>query len=167
MTDLNTVGQQVSEGPSAPRLTLADIESKIVKTHFHIVPETTTTICTLVLANGFTVVGKSACVSPENFDKAIGEDIARNDAVEKVWELEGYLLKEREFERGASPQERVTKERAEVATRLRDLTALLNRPERPKYISAVQWALLHGQHKAMALYVKILDKRLELFARGE
>lgn len=167
MTDLNTVGQQVSEGPSAPRLTLADIESKIVKTHFHIVPETTTTICTLVLQNGFTVVGKSACVSAANFDKQIGEDIARNDALDKVWELEGYLLKQREFDKGASPQDRVAKEFNELLDRLRGLTAMLNRPERPKFISAVQWALMHGQHKAMTLYAKILEKRLELFERGE
>ena len=53
------------------------------------------TICVLVLKNGFTVTGESACASPENFDAEIGRKIARENAVNKIWALEGYLLKER------------------------------------------------------------------------
>ena len=53
------------------------------------------TICVLVLKNGFTVVGMSACASPENFDADIGRRIARADAVNQVWLLEGYALKTR------------------------------------------------------------------------
>lgn len=53
------------------------------------------TFCVLVLRNGFTVTGESACVSPENFDPAIGRKIAREKAVEKIWPLMGYALKER------------------------------------------------------------------------
>lgn len=52
------------------------------------------TFCVLVLENGFTVTGESACASPENFDAQIGRDIARKNAVEKIWALEGYLLKQ-------------------------------------------------------------------------
>lgn len=52
------------------------------------------TFCVLVLRNGFTVTGESACASPENFDAEIGRKIARAKAVEKIWLLEGYLLKE-------------------------------------------------------------------------
>jgi hypothetical protein len=52
------------------------------------------TFCVLVLENGFTVTGESACASPENFDPEIGRKIARANAVEKVWPLEGYLLKQ-------------------------------------------------------------------------
>lgn len=51
------------------------------------------TFCVLVLENGFTVTGESACASPENFDAEIGRKIARNNAVEKIWALEGYVLK--------------------------------------------------------------------------
>lgn len=51
--------------------------------------------CVLVLKNGFTVTGESACASPENFDAEIGRKIARDNAVQKVWQLEGYLLKQR------------------------------------------------------------------------
>jgi len=53
------------------------------------------TFCVLVLRNGFTVTGESACVSPENFDAEIGRKVARAKAVEKIWPLEGYLLKTR------------------------------------------------------------------------
>lgn len=53
------------------------------------------TICVLVLKNGFTVTGESACASPENFDPEIGRKIARDNAVNKIWMLEGYLLKDK------------------------------------------------------------------------
>lgn len=52
------------------------------------------TFCVLILKNGFTVTGESACASPENFDPEIGRKIARENAVNKIWPLEGYLLKE-------------------------------------------------------------------------
>lgn len=52
------------------------------------------TFCVLVLANGFTVTGESACVSAENFNAEIGCQIARENAVNKIWMLEGYLLKQ-------------------------------------------------------------------------
>lgn len=53
------------------------------------------TFCVLVLRNGFTVTGESACASPENFDAEIGKKIARQNAVQKIWPLEGYLLRQR------------------------------------------------------------------------
>ena len=51
------------------------------------------TFCVLVLKNGFTVTGESACASPENFDAELGRKIARQNAVNKVWPLMGYELK--------------------------------------------------------------------------
>ena len=51
------------------------------------------TFCVLRLQNGFTVTGESACASPENFDAEIGRNIARQNAVGKVWPLLGYELK--------------------------------------------------------------------------
>ena len=51
------------------------------------------TFCVLVLRNGFTVTGESACASPENFDAEIGRKIARQNAIDKVWPLMGYALK--------------------------------------------------------------------------
>lgn len=52
------------------------------------------TFCVLVLKNGFTVTGESACVSPENFDAEIGRKIARQNAEQKIWPLMGYHLKQ-------------------------------------------------------------------------
>ena len=51
------------------------------------------TFCILVLRNGFTVTGESACASPENFDAEVGRKIARANAVQKIWPLMGYALR--------------------------------------------------------------------------
>lgn len=51
------------------------------------------TICVLVLKNGYLVTGESACASPENYNAAIGHKIARDNARNKIWALEGYLLR--------------------------------------------------------------------------
>jgi hypothetical protein len=79
----------------APRLTPTSLDAKITGEMYHVFPGTTLTICCLVLENGFTVTGQSASVSPENFDAEIGQKIARADARDKIWQLEGYLLRER------------------------------------------------------------------------
>lgn len=77
------------------QLTLGDIKSKIKSVQYHIVPDSTTTICSLTLENGFVVNGESSCADPAAFNKEIGERFAYAFAVEKVWPLEGYLLKEK------------------------------------------------------------------------
>ena len=59
------------------------------------------TFCVLVLKNGFTVTGESACASPENFDAELGRKIARQNAVQKIWPLMGYQLRERLFEQAS------------------------------------------------------------------
>lgn len=99
---------------TAPRVTPRHIESVIIEEHFFTayngicganqgVGDAWTahkstdllTFCVLVLRNGFTVTGESACASPENFDAEIGRKIARENAVNKIWMLEGYLLKQK------------------------------------------------------------------------
>lgn len=57
------------------------------------------TFCVLVLQNGFTVTGESACASPENYDENIGRQIARENAVQKICPLMGYQLKEQLYQR--------------------------------------------------------------------
>lgn len=52
------------------------------------------TFCVLVLRNGFTVTGESACASPENFDPELGRKIARQNAVQKIWPLLGFRLRD-------------------------------------------------------------------------
>jgi hypothetical protein len=94
MTDLS-IGKQIEAAkPTAPRITPAHIDSVIAKSDYYIFPGTQLTVCILTLVNGFTVTGESACASPENFNAEIGRNIAYKNAYEKIWMLEGYLLKE-------------------------------------------------------------------------
>lgn len=82
-----------TKGLNAPRLTPALIDAAIVGEDYHVFPGTTMTICALKLRNGYVVIGESAAASPENFDEAIGKRIARDNARNKIWSLEGYLLR--------------------------------------------------------------------------
>lgn len=113
MTDA-TIEQEIqAKGLTAPRITPSDTEANIASEHYftaadgihdsetwpHAVskdsPLNLLTFCVLILKNGFTVTGESACASPENFDAELGRKIARQNAVSKVWPLMGYALKER------------------------------------------------------------------------
>lgn len=82
------------KGLTAPRITPDHIESVITSEQYHVFDGTTFTSCLLTLRNGFTVHGESACASPENFDPGLGRKIARDNAKNKIWMLEGYLLRE-------------------------------------------------------------------------
>ncbi|MGV7034878.1 Gp49 family protein [Methylobacterium symbioticum] len=84
-----------AKGLTAPRLTPDLIDACIVSEAYHVFPGTTLTVCALTLRNGFIVTGTSAAASPENFDRSIGEQIARKNAREQIWAFEGYLLRER------------------------------------------------------------------------
>lgn len=93
-----------AKGLTAPRLTKELIDSVIFDEQYHVFPGSQLTVCCLTLVNGFTVTGESACVSPENFDAQIGRDIARRNARDKIWALEGYRLKQHLYEMQAIPQ---------------------------------------------------------------
>lgn len=105
-TDQEIENEIVDKGKTAPRVTPQHIDDCIVAEFsgtadvlFKDCPVTPEmkllTICVLVLRNGFTVTGESACASPNNFDAEIGHKIARQNAKDKIWMLEGYTLKER------------------------------------------------------------------------
>lgn len=106
-----------AKGKTAPRVTPTDIEAEIAGGFFftaadgynaapchdpngqpgEVLPPPQSlgllTFCVLTLRNGFTVTGESACASPENFDAEIGRQIARQNAVLKIWPLMGYELR--------------------------------------------------------------------------
>lgn len=101
-----------SKGKTAARVTPADIEAAIASEHYFTADDgewgagrhqnkprhpqlSLLTFCVLVLRNGFTVTGESACASPENFDAEIGRRVARENAKQKIWPLLGYELKTR------------------------------------------------------------------------
>lgn len=84
-----------SKGLNAPRLTPQMIDECVASEQYHVFPGTTLTVCALKLRNGYIVTGESAAASPENFDKEIGRKIARENARNKIWALEGYLLRQK------------------------------------------------------------------------
>ena len=110
--------QRLQEQSRAPRITLEAVENNIYSEHYFTaadgvvgtrwgeaedsddvhdagvpMPLRLLTFCVLVLQNGFTVTGESACASPENFDAEIGRQLARRNAVNKIWPLMGYELR--------------------------------------------------------------------------
>ena len=116
-----TIEQEiVTKGKTAPRITPAGLQANIASEHYFTAGEGVygaaaaeakpneqntygwqcpasldlLTFCVLVLKNGFTVTGESACASPENFDAEIGKKIARANAEQKIWPLMGYQLKQ-------------------------------------------------------------------------
>ena len=123
-TDDDAIEQEIqANGLTAPSVAPADIEANIASEHYFTAwqgaqlaywsdsdpenpkptsgepdingPLSLLTFCVLVLRNGFTVTGESACASPENFNAEIGRKIARENAKQKIWPLMGYELKER------------------------------------------------------------------------
>ena len=109
-----------AKGKTAPRITPTDLQANIASEHYFTASQGTAgsgyrihdandkgplsllTFCVLVLRNGFTVTGESACASPENFDAEIGRKIARENAVNKVWPLMGYELRNKLAGTGAA-----------------------------------------------------------------
>ncbi len=77
------------------KITAEHVESVVVSENYHQFISTTVTICCLELKNGFNSVGQSACVDRAMFDAELGKKLAREDAISKIWQLEGYLLAER------------------------------------------------------------------------
>lgn len=128
MSDKDIEQEIQAKGLTAPRVTPQHIDSVIASEHYFTAaqgyeksaadnfsddpyPLATPdalhllTFCVLVLKNGFTVTGESACASPENFDPEIGRKIARDNAVNKIWMLEGYLLKQRLHDTGGHTED--------------------------------------------------------------
>lgn len=96
----------IAKGLAAPRVTLASINNSIMfEGSFTLdkvmtgVPEevglSRFTVAVLIMKNGFVVTGEAACVSAENFDRELGVKIARQNAIDKLWALEGYAMKDR------------------------------------------------------------------------
>ncbi len=80
------------------KLTKQGIDNKINSISYFRVANTTVTICAIKLTNGFVVTGQSACIDLEQFDEQTGKDLAYENAVDKIWELEGYAACERRHE---------------------------------------------------------------------
>lgn len=79
------------------KITQATIYERISSVQYYQWPGTTVTECLITLDNGFSVNGQSACVDPKMFERKLGERLAYDNAFNKIWPLEGYLLAEERF----------------------------------------------------------------------
>jgi hypothetical protein len=93
--DDQVMTEMAARGLAGPHVTPEALDARIIREDYHRFPGTTLTVCLLELANGFCVTGESACADPGNFDAELGRMIARDKARDRIWALEGYLLKER------------------------------------------------------------------------
>ena len=94
MTDaLRITDNESAANAHRPRVTLDSMEAKIADIHY-IVHENVLTICIIRMQNGFYVVGESAPASPENFVIDLGRKFAYENAIRKLWSLEGYALRQ-------------------------------------------------------------------------
>ena len=73
------------------KITQQDVENSITKEEYMKMGRKTT-ICLLTLKNGYELTGVSGCVDPANFDIELGKKYSRENAVNKIWQLEGYRL---------------------------------------------------------------------------
>lgn len=79
-------------------VTIGSIDARIDSVDYLQIPGTTLTICIITMVNGYHVIGESACVNPDDFDKEVGESMAYNHAFDQIWPLEGYLAAERRYQ---------------------------------------------------------------------
>lgn len=210
MSDVQIEQEIQAKGLTAPRVTPAALQENIDSEHYFTAfdgvlgayrnggdvhpaggsPSTQTgsaldllTFCVLVLRNGFTVTGESACASPENFDAEIGRKIARTNAEQKIWPLMGYELKQRlsacslcggagcagcgsQNPSGSTFISRMSVELGELSDKLAKLSAFLD-SDKVRTVSEEVLSDLTLQRKAMTEYAFILSKRYDDAISGD
>ncbi|MCZ0752576.1 Gp49 family protein [Aeromonas enteropelogenes] len=206
MSDRQIEQEIQAKGLTAPRVTQQHINDVIASEHYftaadgvsgelhsHVsakhpivdcrgipAPLSLLTFCVLTLENGFTVTGESACASPENFDAEIGRKIARDNAINKVWMLEGYLLKQRLHEEkpvsvqlsvnacqsALSHVDRMRQEHCELCDRLNKLDAFINTSNFKALHISERNRMLH-QLELMEGYYKVLGDRINCASTGK
>lgn len=105
---LQSTDQEAAAVAVAPRVTLADIEAAIAARHDFTAGNALSalghpndpafdllSVCLLKMRNGFTVIGKSAPASANNFNADLGRKFAYEDAIRQLWPLMGFALRER------------------------------------------------------------------------
>jgi hypothetical protein len=194
MNNDQSIEQEIqAKGKTAPRITPADIEANIAQEHYftaadgcHCVyqggPEFQAcdksldllTFCVLVLRNGFTVTGESACASPENFDAEIGRKVARANAVQKIWPLMGYELKSKlanQVGQGKSTtasalpphQQRVLDEKQDLDIKASALSQFIGNNPIFNTLDAAEQERFKEQNDLMWQYSEILGARINAF----
>lgn len=121
------------------------------------------TVAVITLPNKFKVIGQSSCVDANNFNKELGEKYALENAVEKLWEFEGYLLAN-DIYRAKQPESyaaRMIFEQSDLREKLDKLCDFLSKPQ-PSFIDNKEWGLLLDQRDYMSEYFNILEIRIKI-----
>jgi len=158
------------------KVTKEAINAKITDVSFIHLPGTTVTICSITLENGYSVRGESACVDPAGYVESVGRDLAYQNAFDKIWPLEGYLLVEqRHLAKNAARyhpvstmptlpewQQRVVDEEQALNDKLQKLLTF-QITEQYGALTAKAKSLLCRQANAMHDYADALKCRIEMF----
>lgn len=148
------------------KVTAEEVKASIKGETFVLMPDGVTTICQLTLYNGWTVDGKSACADPANYNKALGEQYAREDAERKVWPFLGFRLKDRLHREGFTWIERLKAEAEDLRTRLGSLRVFLE-SDAVVEIDDENHALLEQQELVMTELLNLLDQRITLWEKKD
>jgi len=182
--DRNALESLLKDKAKAPRVTVKDVEDAISSVHYFTARQGVEgtyvggvddecvedsdhlkllTFCIIVVKNGFTFVGQSACASPENFDPEIGKKIAYDDAFNQIWIPMGYMLKQHLYESANSvpPQEttwqdRLKSEAVELSAKIEKLKNAIEGDT----IQGIDKTLLIQQKSVMLEYLEILTDRM-------
>lgn len=166
--------QELIASATAPRVTAEGLEANIKHEYyfnaknaieaagFGGVPEDVgvLTFCVLVLQNGYTVTGQSACADPKNYNKEIGERLALSDAKNKIWALMGYELKTEVMKTGGTFKGRVDHELIELSDKIVKLASFIGTPTF-EALSNDEKHRLRKQRTAMQEYHSILLQRVD------
>lgn len=87
--------QAVVATKTAPRVTEESITAKIASVCYIQEGDTGLTVCIITMRNGWMSTGISAPASLANYDPEVGKRYAYDNAFKPLWQLEGYLLRER------------------------------------------------------------------------
>ncbi len=118
------------------------------------------TFAVMVLNNGYTVTGQSACADPANYNAEIGGRLAIEDAKRAIWPLMGYALKEElHLNGGGTFVDRMEREAQELSSKLSKAEAF-SETDTFLALDIEEQRLQHAQRKAMADYLDVLKRRL-------
>lgn len=105
--DPKAIDDLAGANAKAPRVTLDDIESRMRNVWYTnanncgptlVTPEEVeqlklTTLCFVLMQNGYLVIGHSTPASPENFDPKLGRQLAYDQCIRQLWPILGYELR--------------------------------------------------------------------------
>ena len=92
--DRDSLQEQFEEQGKTLYVTKEMVDDEILSAQYYQFDGTTVTVCCVTLKNGFTLVGKSACANPDNFERALGESLAFEDARQQCFAFLGFRLRD-------------------------------------------------------------------------